>query len=146
MFGKKKMKEVVGTHLSGLDIPENVIVSFSLSDDGIKITAPSMKKEYTIGLSKIQNINYYNETEVEKYSDSSFGKAVIGAAAFGVIGAVIGSRPKSKEKKTVHFYLIVNYSDKQIVIESENGFGVGSIVDFFRKLKPETSTAQTVEL
>ena len=146
MFGKKKLKEVVGTHLSGLDVPENIIVCFGLSDEGIKITVPSMKKEYNITLSKIQSINYYNETEVEKYVDSSLSKTIIGAATFGVIGAVIGSRPKSKEKKTVHFYLIVNYSDKQIVIESDNGFAVGSIVDFFKKLKPESFNTQTIEL
>ena len=40
-----------------------------------------------------------NEVEFEKHIKSSLIGGVIGAAAFGAAGAVIGSRPKEKEKR-----------------------------------------------
>lgn len=144
MFGKKKAKSVVGTHISGLEIPENIDILFTLDTDGVVIKIPA-SKEYSISLNKIQSISWCNETEIEKYTTSSLGSAVVGAAAFGVIGAVIGSRPKTKEKKTVLFYLLVQYDDKTIVIESKDGFSVGQVVDYFKKLKPSSGT-QRIEL
>lgn len=144
MFGKKKGKTIVGTHISGLDIPENVNLMFTLDSDGIIIKIPA-SREYSISLNKIQSISCYNATEIEKYTTSSLSSAVVGAATFGVIGAVIGSRPKSKEKRTVLFYLLIQYDDKTIVLESKDGFGMGQIVDYFKKLKPDSST-QRIEL
>ncbi len=145
MFGKNKGKSVTGNCISGIDIPENVQVTMTLTDAGISLNVPSLKKDYSIAIEKIQSVNYYNETEIEKYTDSSFGSAVIGAAAFGVIGAVIGSRPKTREKKKVSFFLLVQYDDKMIILESEDGFAVGQIVDYFKKLKP-AEKAEHIEL
>ena len=139
LFGKKKKKEkgLTGVHISGLDVSENVNVTLSLNEDGVTIKTTS--KEYHIGLNKIQSVSWYNEVDIQKYTTSSLGSAVVGAATFGVIGAVIGSRPKVKESKTVFFYLIVQYDEKYIVIESQDGFKVGQIVDFYKELKPESS-------
>lgn len=144
MFGKKKAKSVVGTHISGLEIPENIDILFTLDTDGVVIKIPG-SKEYSISLNKIQSISFHHETEIEKYVASSLGSAVVGAAAFGVIGAVIGSRPKTKEKRNVSFFLIVEYDNKFIVIESKDGFSVGQVVDYFKKLKPSSGT-QIIEL
>lgn len=144
MFGKKKAKTVVGTHISGLDIPENVNIVFTLDTDGVVIK-DTTSKEYSISLNKIQSISFYNETEIQNITTSSLGSAVIGAAAFGTIGAIIGSRPKNKEQRTVLFYLLIQYDDKAIVIESKDGFGVGQVVDYFKKLKPSSGT-QRIEL
>ena len=147
MFGKKKekIKEIVGNHVSGLDIP-NVAVSVVLSQTGLKIAAPSIKKEYNLTLERIRNISWYNEVEFEKHIKSSLLGGVIGTAAFGAAGAVIGSRPKEKEKRKVQFYLLVEYPDNKIILQSEDGFAVGSIVDYFKKLKPESSSTESIQL
>ena len=81
---------------------------------------------------------------IPQHLKSSFAGGVIGAATFGVAGAVIGSRPKEKEKRNVTFYLLVDYSGKQIVISSQDGFALGGVVDLFKKFKPNTK--QTIEL
>ena len=147
MIGKKKekIKEIVGNHVSGLDIP-NVAVSVVLSQTGLKIAAPSIKKEYNLTLERIRNMSWYNEVEFEKHIKSSLLGGVIGTAAFGAAGAVIGSRPKEKEKRKVQFYLLVEYPDNQIILQSEDGFAVGSIVDYFKKLKPESSSTESIQL
>lgn len=141
---KTKAKTVVGTHISGLDIPGNVGIVFTLDADGIVIKIPA-SKEYSISLNKIQSISCYHETEIQNITTSSLGSAVVGAAAFGAIGAIIGSRPKNKEQRTVLFYLLIQYDDKAILIESKDGSSVGRVVDYFRKLKP-SSGMQRIEL
>lgn len=146
MFGKKKekAKTILGTHISGLDIPKNTNIVFTLDMDGVVIKIPS-SKEYSISLNKIQSISFSHETEIQNITTSSLGTAIIGAATFGTIGAVIGSRPRNKEQRTVLFYLLIQYDDKSIVIESKDGFSVGQVVDYFKKLKPSSGT-QRVEL
>lgn len=144
MFGKKN-KELAGSHVSGLDIP-NIAVYVTLSQTGLKISAPSVKKEYELTLERIHNISWYNEVEFEKHTKSSLVGGVIGAAAFGTAGAIVGSRPKEKEKRKVQFYLLVEYPGNQIVLQSEDGFSVGGIVDYFKKLKPELNNIKNIQL
>lgn len=143
MFGRKKnkSKQFLGNHVSGLDVA-NAPVTFILDESGATIKTPT--NDYSIALEKIDNISWYDEVEIEKHLKSSFAGGVIGAATFGVAGAVIGSRPKEKEKRNVTFYLLVDYSGKQIVISSQDGFALGGVVDLFKKFKPNTK--QTIEL
>ena len=147
MFGKKKekSKEIVVNHVSGLDIP-NVSVCVTLSQTGLKIAVPNLKKEYNLNLERIHNISWYNEVDFEKHIKSSLIGGVIGAAAFGAAGAIIGSRPKEKEKRKVQFYLLIEYPDNQIILQSEDGFAVGSIVDYFKKIKPESDSTESIQL
>lgn len=146
MFGKKeKVKSCSGNHISGLDVPENAVIVFNLYKDRAIFNVTELKKEYSISLDRIQSISFHHETEIEKYTTSSLGSAVVGAAAFGVIGAIIGSRPKTKEKRNISFFLIVEYDNKFIVIESKDGFSVGQVVDYFKKIKPSSGT-QRIEL
>ena len=140
---KVKAKKMNGIHFSGLDIP-NIPVTLTLSEAGIVIVTSTLQKEYTIDIGAIKNISCYHEEEFEKYMKSSLVGGVIGAAAFGVPGAIIGSRPKEKSKRKVTFYLLVDYSDKQIVISSEDGFSIGSIVDLFRAINPQTNSVQSI--
>lgn len=147
MFGKKKNnKQVIGQHISGLENIPNVPVIIVLSESGLKLNVVNMKKEYTITLDKITSINCYHETEVEKHLKTSFVGGVVGAAAFGLPGAIIGSRPKEKKKRKVTFYLLVDYADNQLIFSSEDGFGTGGIVDLFRKIKPSPNDVQSIEL
>ncbi len=145
MKKKIKSKQVKGTHVSGLDIPAVDVIS-TLSETGIMIQAPMAKREYHIDLEKINNIMCYHEEEFEKYQKTSLIKTLIGAAAFGSVGAIIGSRPKEKTKRTVTFYLVIEYSNKQVVISSEDGWNVGGTIDLFRKLKPEANNVKSVSL
>lgn len=144
MLRKKKVKTVVGTHISGLDIPENVNIIFTLDAEGVTIKIPT-SKEYNICLDKIQDISWSYQTNIQKITTSSLGSAVIGAATFGAVGAIIGSRPKAKEQRTALFYLLIQYDNKSIVIESKDGASIGQVVDYFRKLKPG-SCIQKIEL
>ena len=71
----------------------------------------------------------------------------IGAATFGLLGAMVGGRVKTKEKKTVTHFVIVNYhsdEDKTIVMKTNDGIGAGQLVDFFKQLKPQTIPLKTV--
>ena len=147
MFGKKKnSKQIIGQHISGLENIPNVPVLIVLDESGLKLNVVSLKKEYTITLDKISSINYYHETEVEKHLKSSFVGGVIGAATFGLPGAIIGSRPKEKKKQKVTFFLLIDYADNQLVFSSEDGFATGEIVDLFRKIKPNSNDIQSIEL
>ncbi len=145
MFGKKKEKSVLGNLVSGMNLPEGTEMLVVLNESGATLKVPSMKQEYTIALEKIQSINFYNETEFEQVIKSSLVGGVVGASLFGLAGAIIGSRPKTKEKRTVTFFLVLQYDDKGIVIESKDGFSVGQAVDYFKKLKPNQPT-QRIEL
>lgn len=147
MFGKKKNhKQIIGQHVSGLENIPNVPVLIVLDESGLKLNVVSMKKEFTITLDRITSINCYHETEIEKHLKSSFVSGVIGAATFGLPGAVIGSRPKEKKNRKVTFFLLIDYADNQLVFSSEDGFGTGGIVDLFRKIKPSTDNIQSIEL
>lgn len=142
---KKSKKFITGTHVSGLDIGKT-LVSLCLSDDGLLISAPIFKKEFNLPLNKIENLGYYNDVEVEKHLKSSFVGGVIGAASFGVTGAVIGSRPKEKQTRKVTHYLLVNYPDNQIIIESDDGVSICKMIKYFGKLKPQSNETVTIEL
>lgn len=65
---------------------------------------------------------------------------VIGAVTFGVIGAMIGGRVKTKEKRVVNHFLIVNYQTdelKTIIIDvTKDWHNAAQLVDYFRKLNP----------
>lgn len=142
---RKSKKYAYGTHISGLDIGK-MPVSICLSKDGLLISAESIKKEFKLSLNKIENIGNYNEVEIEKHLKSSVAGGIIGAATFGVAGAVIGSRPKEKKTKKVISYILIDYSDGQIIIESNDNVGIVNIISYFRKLKPQANETTTIEL
>ncbi len=142
---EQKQKSVFGTHVSGLDIP-NATLSVSLSREGVVISVPSMNKDFKLSLDKIQHIGYYSETEIERHLKSSLASGVLGAAVFGVNGAIIGSRAREKEVRKTTYYLLIDHSDGQIVIESENSIGVDGMIRYFKELKPESDITTTVEL
>ncbi|MCM1156357.1 MAG: hypothetical protein NC314_13370 [Roseburia sp.] len=143
---KIKSKEIRGTHVSGLDIP-NAPVILKLSETGVIILAYTMDKRYSIDIEKISNISWYDEKEEEKYQKSSFAKTLVGAAALGPVGAVIGSRPKEKTRDKYTNYLVIDYSDNRIVICcSEDIYKVMDILKLFKKIKPQSAGITSVSL
>ena len=86
---------------------------------------------------------------MEKVISQSAPGMIIGAAAFGLIGAMIGGRVKTRDIKTTTHFVVINYNsdgDKQIVIKTNDSLGAMKISDYFKELKPETNVPQTFTL
>lgn len=143
---KNKIIAVSGNHIHGLDLTSNVNCTLSLSENGLIISAHTEKKEYTLSIDRIDNISWHHEEEIEKHLQSSAAKGIIGAAVFGVAGAIIGSRPKEKKERKVHFFITIDYPGNQIIIHTEDGFSCGQVIDYFRKLKPQSAKTKTISL
>lgn len=108
LFGKKKdgKKSFQLRHLQGLNEPD--IGCTVVIDDGalqIKI----MDNEYNLNLSQISSVAFDMDVDIEKYAKSSIAKGVAGASLFGTPGAVVGSAPKTHEKRLVTTSAVVGY-------------------------------------
>ena len=144
MFGKKKQEgKIVGTTLiDGLPLNQDSNVIMKLTDDKVLLIATFAKggnKEFEIDISKVTGIEYKTETEINNIISQSAPGMIIGAAAFGVLGAMIGGRVKTKQINTVSHFLIINYQsgeDKQIILQTNDGNGAKSISEHFRQLNP----------
>lgn len=142
MFGRKKRNEqVIGANLvEGLPITEGSDLVVKLTPEILTFIVTSTRQEFTIDISKITLIDYKNEIEMEKIIQQSLPGMVIGAATFGVIGAMVGGRVKTKEKRNVTHFVIINYfseEEKTIILRTNDFYGAGKLVDYFRKLKPQ---------
>jgi thiamine phosphate synthase YjbQ (UPF0047 family) len=61
---------------------------------------------------------------------------IIGAAAFGILGAMVGGRVKTKQVTTVTHFVIVNHATGQIVLQTNDGDSAKKMSEHFRQLKP----------
>lgn len=99
------------------------------------------KQEFEIDFSKVTLIDLKSDVEMEKLVQQSAPGMIIGAATFGLIGAMVGGRVKTKEKRIVNHFLIVNYQSdelKTIIIQTtKDWYNSASLVDSFKKLKPD---------
>ena len=155
MFGKKKeTRSVSGSHIIGLPIPEGNFVQTVLSPEELTLTAvlqgggKATEQKFTLELSKVKNIRILNETEVKQVIEQSAPGMLLGAAAFGVVGAMIGGRVKTKEKTAIKNLLILDYvsgEEKQIVLDCtiDSLSNQTAFLKHFQKLKPEAAHAPT---
>lgn len=153
MFGKKKTQSIGGSLISGLDVPEGSFIQVIASPDNLKLTAvintgKAYTKEFNLSISKVNYIRLMNEQEVKQVIEQSKPGMVLGAAAFGVIGAMIGGRIKTKEKKVLKQILIIDYTNNQIVLDcsgevftTQNDF-----MKYVNNLIPEKIDDSPVEL
>lgn len=95
--------------VAGLNVPENSMADIVIDRERLHINAAG--NEFSMTLSQITNVDFQVDVDVEKYLKSSTMKGVVGAAAFGVAGAVIGSAPKTKEKRNITGYAIIAYQN-----------------------------------
>lgn len=151
MFGKKKTTEkiLLGNMVEGLPVGSNADLMFKLRLEGAVFFVPSEQKTFEINISKIRKVQWYDETSMEKVIGQSVPGMIIGAVAFGLIGAMIGGRVKTKDVKTTAHFVVIDYNsdgEKQIVIKTNDGLGAMKISDFFKEIKPETDEPQTVTL
>ncbi|MDU1348267.1 hypothetical protein [Clostridium butanoliproducens] len=115
LFFKKKnnINEELGNfnlrHIIGLDIPERTCCKIIIYSD--KLLIKSSDKEYSLKIEKIHSIDFDMDLDIEKYTKSSKVKGLVGAATLGVSGAIIGSAPKTKEKRSVTCKAVISYED-----------------------------------
>ena len=149
MFGKKKLNgKVIGaTLVEGLPLSEGSDLVVKLTDEGLTLIEAATKQEFELPMSKLTLVDYKNEVEMKQIISQSAPGMIIGAATFGLLGAMVGGRIKTKEKKIFTHFVIINYhsdEDKTIVMRTNDGTGAGQLVDFFRKIKPQTIPLKTV--
>lgn len=94
-------------HVGGLNVPENMQCQVTLASGELKIF--SNGNEFVLPVTKIRNVEYQLNIDEKQYLKYSTAKTMIGAAAFGVPGAIIGSTPKKKTKREVKCYAIISY-------------------------------------
>ena len=106
-----------------------------------KILKP-VTKEFELSLDKIKNIRILSESEIHQVVKQSTPGIIIGAVAFGLVGAMIGSRVKTKEKSVLKNLLLVDYvsdSEKQIILDCSQAAlsEQSAFLKRFHELKPE---------
>lgn len=149
MFGKKKLNgKVIGaTLVEGLPISEESDLVVKLTDEGLLLIVAATRQEFEIPMSKLTLVDYKNEVEMKQIIKQSAPGMIIGAATFGLLGAMVGGRVKTEEKKIFTHFVIINYhsdEDKTIMLKTNDGTGAGQLVDFFKKLKPQAIPLKTV--
>lgn len=150
MFGKKKKneKEIVGKMIAGVPLPDGTAVNVKLTPDVLTINGSS--KEFNIDFSKLETLDIKSDVEMEQIIEQSAPGMIIGAAVFGVIGAMIGGRVKTKDKKQVNHFLIINYQSeelKTIILDvTVNWYKAAGMVDYYRKLNSSSTETISVDL
>lgn len=147
LFGKKKKEKVIvgGFLVSGLPERENSDLMLELFDDHIHIKSfRDFKNEYKISLDKVTNVKYYNESQIEKVITQSTPGMIIGAATFGAVGAMIGGRVKTKEKKTTLDFLLIKYDDKEFCMRITYYPSVKKFIDKIIGLKPSLDDSKEI--
>jgi hypothetical protein len=150
MFGKKIKNEIIalGNLVEGLPIPQNSDLSIKLTPNALTIIGCG--QEFEINFSKLTLVDIKSDVEMEKIIKQSVPGMIIGAATFGIIGAMIGGRVKTKEKRVVNHFLLVSYQSdelKSIVIDvTKDWYNAAQMVDYFRKLNPSPTKLNKVSL
>lgn len=147
MFKRKKFNgKVIGaTHMEGLPVSENTDIIVRLNDELLNLIVVPTKQEFEINISKITSIESKTEVEIQQIISQSAPGMIIGAAAFGLLGAMVGGRVKSKEKKILDHFIIIDYfsdEDKTIILKTNDGLGAKQLKTYFQSLKPQQSTSK----
>ncbi len=150
---KKKTQSIGGSLMSGLEVPEGSFVQVIASPERLKLTAvinagKVYQKEFNLAISKINYIRLMNEQEVKQVIEQSKPGMILGAAAFGIIGAMIGGRVKTKDKKTLKQILIIDYGSNQIVLDcsGEHFITQNAFMKYVNNLLTEKIDDSPVEL
>lgn len=149
LFKKKiKTRTFSAIHLCGLDIPEYCKSEVITNSDEMIIR--SCGKEYVLKIQNIKCIDFQMDIDEKQFVKSSLVGGALGAAAFGVSGAVIGSRPRGKVVRDIKGYAIITYETAQsedinIVFKDElaNSLQCAKLVDELKpRINPRTSRVE----
>lgn len=144
MFGKKKDIMLYGaTLVTGLPVPEGVTVGVYMNDEKMQFVI-SKDQKFDLSLDKVSDVRYYSEDEIEKVVSQSTPGMILGAATFGIVGAMVGGKVKTKDKKVTNHYVLIKYDDKEIMLKTPDSINTIKFQDFFRKLKPVQQTVVTL--
>lgn len=140
MFGTKKKNEVIilGDLVEGLPLKEDTDMFLKLSTEGLYMYGleNGKKQEFDVFLDEITSIVHKTETEMQQYVKQSIPGMIIGNATFGLLGAMIGGRVKTKEKKQITDFIMINYTSdepKTIVLITRDPNKL-KFVEFFNTL------------
>lgn len=102
MEAKKVLAQVTGTLIDGLPIPAAVSVTANLYNERIDFIAATGRKaseyqHFNLELEKIQKVMVLNEQQIQQIVKQSAPGMIIGAAAFGLLGAMVGGRVQTKQ-------------------------------------------------
>lgn len=145
MFGKPKDFSAVGTLVAGLPVPSNTMITVRLNSEKFYIQAlVGRKKEdwptYELTIEKVKNVQLMNQTEIQQVVEQSVPGMVIGGAALGALGAMIGGRVHTKEKVKNHTILVITYissEQKQIILDvTATVKDSERMLNHFKELKP----------
>lgn len=133
-------------HIYGLPIGENAVCKLYAFDNKLEITSGA--NDFIINKSQITDAQITNTVEVSKYKNSSIGGAVGSAMIAGPLGAVIGGRAKTKTSRSITYFLIFAYNNKDGELNNI-GFELGELAgdaNKFVKLFRPTATNAAIEL
>lgn len=105
MSGISRYSSII--YVGGLGAPENIKCDVVLSPVELKLLCGG--NEFALPIDKIRNVDFQLDIDEKQYLKTSTAKGAIGAAAFGVSGAVIGLAPKTKTKREVKCYAIISF-------------------------------------
>ena len=133
-------------HVAGLPIPPGVPCHVEVYSDRLYIDGGS--RTFELPMSRVVGAQLYEDTEMRHYVESSLFQTMLGGAAFGATGAIIGAIPESKYRREIAKYnLLLNYtaedgSPKAVVFTDDTSlWGLGlSIQEYHKGSKPKEVT------
>lgn len=126
-----------GKHVNGLPLRENATVIAKLFNNELIFEDMTSHEKFRLPIERLTYLGIETEKEFENIVKQSAPGMIVGAATFGIIGAMIGGRVKTKKKGTYVNYLLVSYmngNEKQSVLLSSEGFASRKIVNKFKEL------------
>ena len=103
-----KMLEPIGNFDAGN------MYDVALYEDHLEITSPTIKGSISLAYSKITDVFHGVQSELTEKKTSPIGRAIVGGALFGGIGAIVGAVSGSSGSKSVKTYktlFIISYTD-----------------------------------
>ena len=123
-------------HVVGLPVPEGAPCFVQVYTNRVAFLSAS--KRFEVPVNRITEATMYTDTEMRQHIQSSLFQTMLGGAAFGGAGAVVGAMPHSKYKREIAKYnLMVSFkakdgSDSAIVVTCDD-----SLKDLAKAIHPE---------
>lgn len=92
-----------------------IMCDIALYDTHLEITPLTAKQPISLDYPQITDVFYGVETDIIQKEKSPIGRALLGGAMFGGVGAVVGaiSGGKTKSKKVHRFVFAISYKSSQ---------------------------------
>ena len=138
-LGRKSAKEFEDiVHVAGLGVARDCECVVKLDEKELVILCSGM--EIRLDYSQIINHEFQMDVDDKTIIENNMLNGIIGAATFGVSGAVIGSAPTIRTEREVMSYLVVTYESsdgviKQFVlgVKEPGGYSIAYLSDALEK-------------